>query len=218
VNFFGHAVVASWTSPDGGHALGAMLPDFQSMCGARVAEPGDAAIAAGIELHHRTDAAFHRLPGFVALGREVEARLAEAGVGRGPRRAVGHIGVELLLDGVLLADAGGRAAYLAALDYPTASITWRDPEDPAAFAALHARLAAHGLPDDLATASSAATRVLRTIAPRPLLRASPTEAVAIRAELERVAPRVRVAAPAIMSALRAALEPTAPTAPGSTDT
>lgn len=212
VNFFGHAVVASWLSSDGGLALGAMLPDFQSMCGARVADPGDLTIAAGIDLHHRTDAAFHRLPGFVALGREVEARLEAAGVSRGPRRAVGHIGVELLLDGVLLTDAAGRAAYLAALAYPTTSIVWRDPEDPAAFTQLFDRLVAHGLPEDLATPASAAHRVLRTIAHRPLLRADAAEADAIRAELDRVAPRVRVAAPAIMSALRASL------APGSTGT
>jgi hypothetical protein len=206
VNFFGHAVVASWSGLDGGRALGAMLPDFQSMCGARIADPGDAAIAAGIDLHHRTDAAFHRLPGFVALGREVEARLEQAGVSRGPRRAVGHIGVELLLDGVLLSDADGRAAYLAGLACPVVSIRWRDEGDDARFATLHGRLREHGIPDDLARPEAAAARVLRTIAHRPLLRASPTEADAIRDELARVAPRVRVATPAIMSALRASLE------------
>jgi hypothetical protein len=213
VNFFGHAVVASWTGPSAGLALGAMLPDFQAMSGARVADPGDAEVAAGIELHHRTDAAFHRLPGFVALGREVEARLEAAGVARGPRRAVGHIGVELLLDGVLLADGPGRAAYLAALDHPVHAITWRDEGDGARFAMLHARLRDHGVPDDLARPEAAAARVLRAIAHRPLLRASPSEADAIRAELVRTAPRVRVAAPAIMSALRAGLQ-----APGSTGT
>ncbi len=206
VNFFGHVVVASWThGDDGAVALGAMLPDFQSMCGARVADPGHAGIATGIDLHHRTDAAFHRLPGFVALGREVEGRLEEAGVGRGPRRAVGHIGVELLLDGVLLDDDAGRAAYVAGLAHSTTTITWRDPGDDDAFAQLHARLRAHGVPDDLARPDAAATRVLRAIAHRPLLRANAAEADAIRAELARVAPRVRVAAPAIVSALRARL-------------
>lgn len=208
MNFFGHAVVASWTDPDdGGLALGAMLPDFQSMCGARVADVDDAAIAAGVALHHRTDAAFHRLPGFVALCREIEARLAAADVGRGPRRAVAHVGVELLLDGVLVADAVARATYLGGLAHSTASLTWRDPGDDARFAALHARLRDHGVPDDLARPDACASRVLRAIAHRPLLRASATEADTIRAELASVAPRVRVAAPAIVSALRAALDP-----------
>lgn len=207
MNFFGHAVVASWASHDspGGHALGAMLPDFQTMSGARVATVDDPAIAEGIALHHRTDAAFHRLAAFVGLTREVEQRLARAGVSRGPMRAVGHIGVELLLDGALLDDAGGRAAYLAALDHPIATIAWRDPGDGDRFAHLHERLRAHGLPDDLARPESAAARVLRMIAGRPLLRATATEADAIRRELAAVAPRVRVAAPTIMSALRAAL-------------
>lgn len=206
VNFFGHAVVASWShGDDGAIALGAMLPDFQSMCGARIADAGHAGIALGIELHHRTDAVFHRLPGFVALGREVEARLEDAGVSRGPRRAVGHIGVELLLDGVLLDDAGGRAAYLAALAHPVATLTWRDPGDDAGFATLHTRLRAHGVPDDLARPEAAAHRVLRAIAHRPLLRASAAEADAIRAELARIAPRVRVATPAIVQGLKAGL-------------
>ena len=208
MNFFGHAVVASWYPhpAPGAHALGAMLPDFQTMAGARARAVDDAAIADGVALHHRTDAAFHRLAPFVALTRDVEARLAAAGVSRGPMRAVGHVGVELLLDGALLADPGGRAAYAAALAYPIAAIRWRDAGDDARFAALHARLAAHGVPDDLARPEAVAARVLRMIAHRPLLRPTPAEADAIRATLAAAAPRVRVAAATIVGALRAALE------------
>jgi hypothetical protein len=205
VNYFGHAIVASWASPAGGHALGAMLPDFQTMCGARVAAVADADLEAGIALHHRTDAAFHRLPAFVGLTRELEARLTAAGVGRGPTRAVGHIGIELLLDGALLDDAAGRAAYLAALVHPTGAIAWRDDGDELRFAALHARLRAHGIPDDLARPESAAARVLRMIAPRPRLRATGAEPEVIRRELAAIAPVVRVRARAIVAALRVAL-------------
>lgn len=183
-----------------------MLPDFQTMSGARVATCSDAAISAGIDLHHRTDAAFHRLPAFVVLTREVEERLRDAGVSRGPMRAVGHVGVELLLDGVLLADAAGRAAYLAALEHPIDTMTWRDSGDDERFAFLHGRLREHGVPDDLARPESAAARVLRMIAHRPLLRATPDEAAAIRRELTNVAPRVRVAAPTIIASLRAVLD------------
>jgi len=208
LNFFGHAVVASWARHPvpGGLALGAMLPDFQTMCHARAAAIGDAAIADGVALHHRTDAAFHALPGFTALVRELEQRLAAAGVARGPMRAVGHVGIELLLDGVLLIDAGGRDAYRAALAHPTAEITWRDAGDDARFAHLHGRLVAYGVPDDLARPDAVARRVLRMIGHRPLLRASGTEPDAIRRELAAIAPRVRVAAATIVRGLRAALD------------
>lgn len=207
MNFFGHAVVASWSSESSpGLTLGSMLPDFQTMSGARVASCDDATVAAGIDLHHRTDAAFHRLPAFVGLTREVEDRLARAGVSRGPMRAVGHVGVELLLDGVLVADGPSRDAYLAALDHPIESLSWRDPGDDERFAFLHGRLRAHGVPDDLVRPESAAARVLRMIAHRPLLRASAGEADAIRRELAAIAPRVRIAAATIVSSLRAALD------------
>jgi hypothetical protein len=207
MNYFGHAVVASWSATGSpGLTLGAMLPDFQTMSGARVASCTDAEVSAGIELHHRTDAAFHRLPAFVGLTREVEERLARAGVSRGPMRAVGHVGVELLLDGVLVADEAARAAYLAALEHPIDTLTWRDPGDDERFAFVHGKLREHGVPDDLIRPESAAARVLRMIAHRPLLRATADEATAIRRELAAVAPRVRVAAPTIISSLRAALE------------
>jgi len=205
VNYFGHAVVASWSRPDPGCALGAMLPDFQTMCGARVASVADLAIGAGIELHHATDAAFHRLAPFGALVRELEERLAKAGVSRGPMRAVGHVGIELLLDGVLLDDAGARALYTAALAHPIDPIRWRDDGDGDRFARLHDRLRGYGVPDDLAEPESVAFRVLRMIAHRPLLAPRAAEASAIRAELAAIAPRVRVAAPTVMNALRAGM-------------
>jgi hypothetical protein len=205
LNYFGHALVSSWTSQSGGRALGAMLPDFQAMCGARAAIIDDAAITEGVALHHATDKAFHGLATFTGLVRELEERLARAGVSRGPMRAVGHAGVELLLDGALIDDPHGRAAYLAAIAHPTASITWRDPGDADRFAYLHGRLREHGVPDDLARPESVAMRVLRMTAHRPLLRASAAEADLIRRELAAIAARVRDAAPTILGALRAAL-------------
>jgi hypothetical protein len=205
LNYFGHALVSSWTSPSGGRALGAMLPDFQSMCGARAAIIDDAAISEGVALHHATDKAFHGLAPFTGLVRELEERLAGAGVSRGPMRAVGHAGVELLLDGALLADAAARAAYLAAFAHPFASITWRDPGDAGRFAYLHGRLLDHGIPEDLTRPESVAMRLLRMTAHRPLLRASAAEADLIRRELAAIAARVRVAAPTILGALRAAM-------------
>src|ERR1044071_1149644 len=92
-----------------------MLPDFATMCGGRIDAADEVAVAGGIALHHATDAAFHQLPVVTGLMRELDAELQRAGCARGPRRAVSHIGVELLLDGVLIDEPGSRAASLAGL-------------------------------------------------------------------------------------------------------
>src|SRR5258708_1440822 len=108
VNFFGHAAVSSWLDDAGdGVALGSMLPDFAGMIRARLDDPAPPAteLARGVELHHATDAAFHRMPATLALMRELDDRLLGGGCARGPRRAVAHVGVELLLDGVLVDDS-----------------------------------------------------------------------------------------------------------------
>src|SRR6202012_4714776 len=134
VNYFGHAAVSSWSGSDPGRSLGAMLPDFASMCRARLAEPTDATVASGIELHHTTDAAFHGSAPVLGLMHELDERLDHLGCARGPRRAVAHIGVELLLEGVLVADATYRATYLAALGYDASCVRWRDDDGAARFA------------------------------------------------------------------------------------
>jgi hypothetical protein len=210
VNFFGHAVVAGWYPPPdderGGLALGAMLPDFASMVGARPPTSSDPAIAAGIDLHHRTDAAFHRLPAFTLLQRELDQHLTAAGCRRGPTRACAHIGVELLLDGVLADDAGARATYLAGIAAEPRGLAWRDDGADQRFAVLQQRLVAHGAPTDLRDPAIAAHRLLRTIAHRPLLRADDRDAAIIRGGLAAFAARVAALAPAIRDGLRAALD------------
>src|SRR4029079_14058794 len=67
VNFFGHALVASWRSRAPAFALGAMLPDFASMCRARVEVVGHADLAAGVDWHHETDRVFHAAGAFRRL-------------------------------------------------------------------------------------------------------------------------------------------------------
>lgn len=208
MNYFGHAAVASWR---GGAddlarlALGAMLPDFGVMCGARVAGATDDAITRGIALHHATDAVFHHAPAVLALFRDAEARLAAGGCRRGPMRAAAHVGVELLLDGALLDDARHRDAYTAALALDPVAVTWRDPADPARFAALHARLRAHGVPDDLRRPRAAAERIFRMLAGRRLLAPDAAEREVIAGVLADIAPRVTVAAETIMRQVAAGL-------------
>lgn len=213
MNYFGHAAVASWQEPAapaaalGDLALGAMLPDFAVMCGARVAGADDPALARGLALHHATDAVFHRAPAVVALFRDAEARLHARGCRRGPTRAAAHVGVELLLDGVLVDDARHRAAYAAALAGRVGAVTWRAPGDDARFAALHRRLRDHGVPDDLRRPRAAAHRIFRMLAGRRLLAPDAAERDAIAAMLEELAARVEVAAPTITRQVAAGLAP-----------
>lgn len=205
VNFFGHAAVASWTEPSPGGALGAMLPDFASMCGARLASADDVEVARGIDLHHATDAVFHQLPVVTALMRELDDRLVHAGCARGPRRAVSHIGVELLLDGVLTDEPAYRAAYVAGVGHD-ATVRWAAPDGAPRFAVLLGRLRAHGVPEDLQRPDAITHRVQRILAHRPLLAPSPDDLRAIRGALGAFRPRVEVAAAAIVRALRVGLD------------
>ena len=202
MNFFGHAAVASWqATPSAGLALGAMLPDFASMSGARLAGAADDEVARGIDLHHATDAVFHHAPSVRALMGDAEARLTARGCRRGPMRAAAHVGVELLLDGVLVDDGRHRDAYLAALAIVPVPVRWRDDGDDARFAYLHGRLAGHGVPDDLRRPAAVAERVARTLAGRRLLAPSIEERRMIDLVLAELAPQVAAAASAIVAAI-----------------
>jgi hypothetical protein len=204
VNFFGHAAVASWSAPASPVVLGAMLPDFAGMCGGRIDTADEDSVAAGIALHHATDAAFHQLPVVTALMRELDGLLAEARCARGPRRAVAHIGVELLLDGELVDEPAYRAAYLGALAHEPV-LRWRDPGDAPRFATLLDRLRTRGVPDDLQRPDAITTRLHRVLAHRPLLAPSSDDLRAIHGSLTAFQPRVTVAAGTVVRALRAAL-------------
>lgn len=183
-----------------------MLPDFASMCGARLA-PADSntGIADGIALHHATDAAFHHLPAVTGLMRDLDARLDELGCARGPRRAVAHIGVELLLDGVLVDDAGYRASYLAGIEADPTGVQWRDETGAVRFAALVERLRSYGVPDDLRDATSITHRLQRILAHRPLLAPSADDLHAIRIALVEQQPRVAIASQIVLRGVRANL-------------
>lgn len=202
MNFFGHAAVASWQSPAPGVVLGAMLPDFATMIRARLADAVDDDVAAGIAHHHATDAAFHGLPVVLGLMRELDERLAALECARGPRRAVAHIGVELLLDGVLVEEAAYRDAYAAGLAADPAGVRWRDEEAVPRFDTLLARLRSYGAPEDLRRPHAITQRLQRILMHRPLLAPSPSDLVAIDKALAAFQPRVEVAADTVLRALR----------------
>lgn len=204
MNYFGHAAVASWQNKRGGFPLGAMLPDFSTMCGVRIAGTPDPDVAEGIALHHATDKVFHTLPVVTGLMRDLDQRLERGGCARGPRRAVAHIGVELLLDGVLLDEPEYREAYTLGVEYD-AIIDWRDDDDRTSFAGFMGRLRERGVPDDLKRPESIAFRLGRMLSGRPLLEPSPADTAVIVVALIEHKPRIEVAVPTVMRAMRAAL-------------
>jgi hypothetical protein len=174
VNFFGHAVVASWEARTSGYVLGAMLPDFARMCGARLAEIRHPELRAGIALHHRTDRVFHASSHFLALCGEARRALLARGLGRGHAQAVGHVGVELLLDGWLVEQPKARETYAAALRCGKRrelgeQIRWLEEEGSERWRRLHRRLEAHGPPKDYLDPTLVTARIERILRDRPRL-------------------------------------------------
>ena len=202
VNFFGHAAVASWRSSAPGTVLGAMLPDFATMAGLRLPASSDPDVQAGIALHHATDAAFHTLPPVLALMRDLDARLEHLGCARGPRRAASHIGIELLLDGILVDDPTYRDAYTQGLAHEDATLTFANATtDRLHF--LLARLRAHGVPYDLQNPDLITQRLGRMLAHRPLLAPSRADLAAIAQALRET--KIDLPAVNILNVLRASL-------------
>ncbi len=110
MNFVGHIHVARVSAADGreqpddvGYLIGSALPDLATMGRFRLTErPGSQSVGAGVDLHHRTDDAFHGHRWFRRHSQAVTGQLEQAGLPRGAAMACGHVGVELLLDGQLL--------------------------------------------------------------------------------------------------------------------
>lgn len=205
MNYFGHAAVAAWRAHVPATALGAMLPDFATMAGGKLASAqAHDDVAAGIALHHRTDAVFHDLAPVHALMRELDARLEAYACARGPRLAVAHVGIELLLDGVLVDDVALRAAYAAAIA-DDAPVAWARDADAARFDVLRGRLRTFGVPDDLRAVDGIVYRLQRVLGGRPRLAPSAADLDAIARALAEQQARVTIAADAIVRGLRAAL-------------
>lgn len=142
------------------------------MLGSARGEARTPELARGIGLHHATDAAFHGIPEFVRLVAEARTVLTASGLGRGAARAAAHIGVELLLDEVLVDDSPGRSAYLGALDYACSGsllFDWSNLEHAGRLSKLAAALAERGLPEALTSPGAVAARIRRALANHPRL-------------------------------------------------
>jgi len=197
VNLYGHAVVAGWVDTDPRFVLGAMLPDLGKLAGHRrlVADAPEA--IAGVAWHHRTDDAFHGSATFTTLCRAAHDELEAEGLPRGAAMAVAHVALELLFDGVLLADPRGRAAYLGALGSDPRGLALVDAAALADVRDVMARMHRYGLPLHYREPQTVARRVVAIVASRPRLavpgdRVGVVErwAAGVRREVERVAPQL----------------------------
>jgi hypothetical protein len=208
MNFFGHAVVASWRSAHPAFVLGAMLPDFATMIRARPPSSSHREISLGIGFHHATDQVFHDAPTFRRLSARALTELDARGLSRGSARAVAHIGVEILLDGCLSSDRGARDAYLAALaahDELDARIEWKRERSRGDLGDLVRALSARGVRREHQAPEIVAFRVSRALAPRPRLALDPQSAVEVRNWAEATAPEVARATDELVAEVRLGL-------------
>jgi hypothetical protein len=205
MNFFGHAWLAARARPDAAFVFGAMLPDLAAMAGLRVAEVAHAGADAGRRFHLATDAAFHGAEGFQRLCVASAHALREAGLRRGPARAIGHVGIELLLDGWLAAAEGVPALYGEALALGPAlapAVSFRRGASAGPLVELCARIGAAPLaPDAWCEPARLAARLARILARRPLLALEAGELPAVRVWAARARADVADAAPALLRAI-----------------
>lgn len=219
MNFVGHIQLArlhlsgASSPPDdlGGFLLGAALPDFAAMGRFRLTDrPQDHSVQAGVGLHHRTDEAFHAHPWFRRHSKAVSAELEQAGIGRGAARACGHVGVELLLDGLLLDDV---AELRSAVETTTARTTDRElglhaVVDPARRDDWQEHLqsvATWPLPRDYRSPAAVSERLRRILARRPRLAFDAEHVTLVADTLATHQPELEKGVEALVSELDATL-------------
>jgi acyl carrier protein phosphodiesterase len=207
MNFFGHACVAIARTDSPRFVLGTMLPDLASMASLRLGEIRDSELAAGVALHHHTDRLFHGAPAFRGLCESALHDLESAGVARGSARAVGHVGSELLLDGVLSVDQHARATYVRALavalrDRVEQDVGFEGDANPGRLRRLLERLWEAPLPERYRDVAFVHTRLESLLAQRPRLSLCPADGVPVRSWLEKAARRLELQGAALLGDVR----------------
>jgi hypothetical protein len=220
VNFFSHAVVATRRSDDPRWILGSMLPDFVSMAGLRLSSViGDAPLERGVAFHHTCDDAFHGAPIFVDMMEQAREELELEGLDSGPAMAIGHVGVELLLDGHLVEQGGVTHGYRAAIEEAAhVDVLLRfhglDPDQGAAsWRQMAKRLAAAPVPERYTEPSFVANRLVFILSSRPRLAVPFGREPLVYAWAERAAPTVAKRAKALFEQVEARLTAAGATPP-----
>jgi hypothetical protein len=188
-----------------------MLPDLAEMLRTRLAPAQDPLIAKGVRWHLATDRCFHRCDVFRALEARALSELQSGGVAKGPRRAVAHVGVELLIDDALSLDADARGVFRAALRWAAEGRAEASVESSAATAfaplgSLCARLLDVGQQQLRLTPERLAAQLLRILGRRPRLALQPRDAEAIVGWASVAQPEIERRVPELVVELRAALE------------
>lgn len=198
MNYLGHVAVALATGRDDPHfVLGAALPDLASMAGVRLDRArASGALADGVACHLAADTAFHDHPAFRAGASALRRDLGQAGLPTGPRRAIGHAGWELLLDGTLTGSVV-EAAYRAALAEGGVASAAVVPRDRPRWVGL----LASGPPPALRYDDPVwvAERLVTMLARRPRLALPPGRVPAVAAVLERHLDRVGAVAVGVIA-------------------
>jgi hypothetical protein len=209
MNFFSHAAVARRFSEDPEFVLGAMLPDFASMLGARLPEVTHETLARGVRFHHVTDHAFHDLEAFRMLSREAHTELRERGLGRGSARAVAHVGIEILLDITLGQSAPAQDAYLSGLEaglhHDLAALLAWPARECERLRDLLETLRSRGVVLDTSSAI-VVERIKRTLARRPRLALGDDDPPRVFDWVEQARTRVVRSTPALVASLHVELE------------
>ncbi len=143
----------------------------------------DSTLDLGVQNHHYADSAFHQSDWFVKRNAGLHHKLEAAGLRRGPARACAHVGIELLLDGTLLATVPHLPAAVQSCLRRTGDSSLKLRTSVKSARADHwqshlKRTAEWLLPDDYHRPSAVAHRLHRIVANRPRL-AFPSEQVTV---------------------------------------
>jgi hypothetical protein len=221
VNFFGHAWVAGCFSASEAFILGSMLPDLANMLRTPPPEARHAELSAGIRMHHETDRVFHDTEVFRSLEADARLDLSNAGVSKGARRALAHVGVEFLIDAELAGATPGWTGYTYALRFGSSDacrerLDWQSADTRPRFAALCDRLAA--VAAARADNTRIAQRLVAALAGRPRLELAAEHVAALEPWLEQCRPRVVARLPELLIELSRGLDapvvPAEPSRPG----
>lgn len=204
MNFFGHAAVAGRIDDNPAFVLGAMAPDLLPLCGAVPTVETSAPVAAGQAHHLSVDARFHANPAFTGLQSWAARGLIDRGLHRGGARGAAHVGVELLLDGVLATDADALGVYtrcLAEAEGAKTPFLWRDELSGRRWSELVLRLREGAIPDAYRNLDFVAARLRGALSRRPRLALSDDDAVALRTFLPALQTRVEAEAQQLVAGL-----------------
>ena len=190
MNLGSHIAVAKHLHPEHPRIwLGAALPDIAAIGRFRLlGSTDDEELQTGIALHHLTDDAFHRDPWFTSRQRRLTDSLREAGLERGPTRAVAHVGPELLLDGALLQQSDLRDTINLALSEietcsPLLTPLVQANADTAGWLDHLRKFTGGGMPTDYHDPTAVAGRLQRILANRKRLAFSGDEIDLVAKEL-----------------------------------